>query len=318
MAKNYNSTYLKISLFILVSFLNSCRKERQDCNFITDYHPLVIKAEIEYEKKNYKEAYKLLKEAFNSCNPRNTVTYYEIDKMAKITAHLGLFEESLDMIRLQISQGFTVDKYKSDTLFNKVLQSKKGIELIKQADFLRNEYLKSIDTSMVSKLIKMNSCDQQYRKKRNYYNEHKKEQDRLDSINESQLMKIFESYGFPEEHLMRFAHPEMIRVNAILLHTEDSIRENYFLPKLKEFVKSGKCDPRTYAVVYDQFLLYNDLPQKYGTYYKSDGTLSNSVHLDEVNKNRFSIGLASLKDKETIHQLKIVNYPNTYGKIHNK
>lgn len=318
MVKSNNSVYLKISLLILITFLNSCRKERQDCNFITDYHPLVIKAEIEYEKKNYKKAYKLLKKAFNGCTPRNTVTYYEIDKMAKVTAHLGLIEESLDMIKRQINQGFTIDKYKNDTLFDKILQSNKGIELVKEADLLRNEYLKGIDTALVSKLIKMSACDQQFRKNRSYYDKNQKEQDKLDSINELQLKEIFESYGFPGEHLKRYVYPEMIRVDAILLHTEDSIREKYFLPKLKKFVKTGKCDPRTYAVVYDQLLIYDGLPQKYGTYKKSDGGLSNSVPLDEVNKNRISIGLPSLEDKETIHQLKIANYPNTYGKFHNK
>lgn len=319
MAKSNNSIYLKISLFILIAFLNSCRKERQDCSFITDYHPLVIRAEIEYEKKNYKKAYKLLKKAFTSCEPRNTVTYYEIDKMAKITAHLGLVEESLDMIKRQIKQeGFTINRYKSDTLFDKILQSKKGIELIKEADLLRNEYLKGIDTSLVSKLIKMSACDQQYRKNRNYYDENQKQQNKLDSINELQLIEIFESYGFPGEHLKRYAYPEMIRIEAILLHTEDSIREKYFLPKLEEFLKSGKCDPRTYAVVYDQLLIYDGLPQKYGTYNKSDGSLTSSVPLDEVNKNRISIGLPSLGDKKTIHELKIVNYPNSYGKFHNK
>jgi len=313
-----NNIALKFYVFTLGISLFSCVEKEKKCNYIKDYHLLVIKAEIAFEQKKYRKAYEFLDIAFSKCDPRNTVTYYEIDKMAKITAHLGLVEESLDMIIRQTTQGFTIDKYKNDTLFDKVFQSTKGIELIKEADLLHNEYLKGIDTSLVSKLIKMSACDQQYRKNRNYYNENQKQQNKLDSINELQLIEIFESYGFPGEHLKRYAYPDMIRIDAILLHTEDSIRENYFLPKLKEFVKSGKCDPRTYAVVYDQLLIYDGLPQKYGTYNKSDGSLTSSVPLDEVNKNRISIGLPSLKDKEKIHRLKIVNYPDTYGRFFNK
>lgn len=305
---------LKLFFLILFTTIISCSEREKKCNYIIDYHPFIIRAEIAYEKGNYNEAYAELSNAFSSCSPRNTIPYYEIDKMSKITAHLGLYQESVEMIKLQISEGFTLNKYKDDTLFKKVFESKYGLQLLKQYDSLRSGYLSSIDTSIVNKLIDMSACDQLFRKN-SLYQENKQKQRILDSLNEIQLVEIFETHGYPSEHLRRYAYPEMIRIDVMLLHTEDSIRKNYFIPKLKEFVILGQCDPQVYAEIFDQFLLYSGLPQQYGTYTRQDGSLSNSISLKEVDSMRLSIGLPTLKEKELLHQLKIVNYPDTYGRF---
>lgn len=297
---------------ILISLsLFSCSKE-DSCNYIYDYYPFMIKGEIFYERGELNKAYNSYHKAFCKCTPRNTKGYYEIDKMARICAKKGLIDEAISMIELQIKNGFTIKKYSEDILFELIFKSPQGVELLNKYDVLRQDYLNGINKELVNRLILMSQKDQQYRGM-GLYQKKREEQELIDAENEKYIFNIFENYGYPEEHITRYSHSEIIRLETILLHTNDSIRNAYFLPKLKEFVHAGKCDPKIYAKVADQLLLYNGLPQKYGTYTTKSGALSNFANLEELNKSRISIGLPTLEDKEIIHHLKIKNYPDTYG-----
>lgn len=299
----------KIFLFAILSTNISCK---QKCNYITDYHPYIVQATIAFEQGEFEKSYNLLDNAFSICAPRNTRTVNEIDMMAKLSAKLGKDERALEMIELQILDGHKISKFENDTIFDKLLSSKRGKIFISKYNILRNRYLSSIDTTIYNNLTVMMRTDQMYRGD--------EKQNEIDQTNTEHLIRIFEDYGFPGEKYIRYRKSNFFNIGTLLLHTDDSIRLNYFLPKLKQFIINGESDPIFYANLVDQYRRYNDLPQLYGTYKKDRITRELSTHIDmeTMNKNRKLIGLPTLQDEAIIHQLKIVNYPETYGRFYTK
>jgi len=101
--------------------------------------------------------------------------------------------------------------------------------------------------------------------------------------------------GYPGDDLIGpfnvdFSHSD---ITILLLHTSDSIRINYFIPKLKEYVKEGACDPETLGVVIDNLHLYNDELQVMGTYENREENMISDK--GQVNQNRLEIGLPTLE-----------------------
>jgi len=100
-----------------------------------------------------------------------------------------------------------------------------------------------------------------------------------------------------------------VDVGLLLLHTKDSIRMNYFVPKVKEFVKKGLAPPRTLGTMIDQYYLYNGKPQIYGTYGARGGGYANMIdNLKKVDSNRISIGLPPLELKEKKDSLNRIKF----------
>lgn len=298
---------IKIFYFIVLAIvLSGCKNT---CNYIEDYYPSMYLGIIEYEKSNYKNAFKHLSKSFSSCSPRNTKTYYEIDVMAAICAKLGKNKCCQEMISIQLGNGFTLSKYQADSIYSTFFTSPLGIKLINQSDEIMKEYNLQIDTMVHRMLTEMLRDDQRARGS--------DEQFRLDSINEVKLRWIFDKNRFPKESLFRYKPFEYVDIHTMLLHTSDSIRINYFLPQIKKMIKNGSCDPKVYATLYDQYYLYNGMPQIYGTYKNSDREISEHIDIEQLEKNRISIGLPSLKSDAILHELKIINYPDTYGKFFN-
>ncbi len=142
---------------------------------------------------------------------------------------------------------------------------------------------------MREEILEMKRKDQLYRG-RNYIGENIIKQDSIDDINTSKLITIFEKYGYPNHAIIgTSSNPDKNNpsIRVMLLHTEDSIRVSYFLPKILLSVKEGKCNPFTYGVVYDQHLLYDKEEQKYWTY-KTKRSITNTKKINEL---RESIGL---------------------------
>ena len=100
-----------------------------------------------------------------------------------------------------------------------------------------------------------------------------------------------------------------VDIGLLLVHTDDSIRMNYFVPKLKGFVENGYSHPRILGNIIDQYYLYNNEPQIYGTYKTRDGVYSDMIpDLKKVDSNRLSIGLPPLRLKEKKDSLIRVMY----------
>lgn len=297
----------KFLLFVIAFQLLSCSDNNSD--YINNYYPHMHKGIIAFEKGSIDSAFFYLDKAFSKCSPRNTIPHYEIDVMAKVTAKLEKHNICSEMIKKQLKNGFTITKYSGDTLYSEFFNSEVGIKLLENADDFQKSYQSNVDSTLFNKLKLMLSEDQK--------NRGSEEQQVFDKRNEKRLIELFEKGIYPDESIRRLCNPYEADIHTVLLHTDDSIRINYFLPKLLQFVKMGKCDPKVYANVYDQYFLYNGDPQIYGTYRDTDKNLSNHIDMEKLNSNRLSIGLMTLDQKQILHELKIKNYPSTYGRFYN-
>jgi len=295
--------------FILI--ISCSQKNKPVCNYITDYYQTIYQAELAYEVKNYKKAFELYQSAFNTCTPINTYNFNEIGKYVEICLILGHDKQALDFIELELKNGDELKWKLEDPLYSKIFTTEGGQKLIAKYDKIRSEYLKGINLELRKEIQEMNRLDQLFRN--GQYQENK--QDSIDKINTNRLREIFEIFGYPNDQVIGSYSVDRINTDIItmLLHTSDSIRMSYFVPKLKEYVQAGVCSPKTLGQVIDQFYLYNNQPQTHGTYEAKNSRYANMIaDLKQVDKNRISIGLPSLELDERIDSIKRINYPERY------
>lgn len=303
---------MRIVLPLIFILIISCSQQSKPaCNYITDYYQTIYQAELSYELKDYERARELYQSAFNTCTPINTSTYNEIRKYAEVCSILGHNKLALDFIKLDLKNGSELKWLLQDSIYSKVFATKDGQKLIASYDDIRSEYLKRINLELRKEIQEMNRLDQLYRNGQNQGNK----QDSIDIVNSNRLIEIFEKIGYPNEQVIGRFSIDWIPtdVNTMLLHTSDSIRMSYFVPKLKEFIKTGACSPKILGQVIDQFYLYNRQPQTHGTYESQDSKYANMIgDRNQVNKNRISIGLSPLELDERIDSIKRINYPERY------
>ncbi|WP_340066903.1 hypothetical protein [Ascidiimonas aurantiaca] len=148
-----------------------------------------------------------------------------------------------------------------------------------------------IDTLLREKILKLKYLDQEVR--RNTSEEIRIKL--IDSVNlevEKFLIDIFSRNIFPNEHIIgnhTIDKNPAVNIDVLLLHTRDSIRLNYFIPRINSFVEEGKCLPSIYCEMIDQYQIYNDKEQIYGTYN------FNELNAKEYNSIRKKAGLPSLE-----------------------
>lgn len=288
----------KILTLLLFSFLISCSENKKlDCNYITDYYPIIYKAEVQYQLQNYQKAFKLYQEAFSSCKPKNTPIYYEMKKYAELATILGKEKLALDYIEKNLKSGQTLKSFTNDSVFNKILKTDRGKKLVENYPTIREKYLNGLNLKLRNEIQEMRKWDQ------SYIGVHEK-RDSIFRVNTKRLIEIFEEKGYPGIEMVGPYNIDFSSANIsiMLLHTNDSIRVNYFIPKLKEYVKEGICPPITLGVVIDNLHIYNDELQIMGTYENREENMISD--LEQVDKNRISIGLPPLKLKEKIDSLR--------------
>ena len=300
---------MRITLLLLISTVVSCQTDKKtDCNYITDYYPIIYEADLEFEAENYEKAFELYEVAFNSCKAKNTPTYNEIGNFAASSAILGKFDITYEYAKKQIQNGLELNRFQNNSAFDKFLSSDYGKKFISEYDNLRKDFIDNADLKLRDELIAMRDADQIYFRSNNP--EVKEKQDSIDQLHEKRLIEIFESIGYPTDEMVG-PHSRNFKVDLeiLLLHTKDSIRMNYFIPKVKEFVKNGTASPKTLGRIIDQYYLYNGEPQIYGTI--QNGEVSNPINdLEKVDSKRVSIGLPPLelrKKKDSINRLKYGN-----------
>jgi hypothetical protein len=109
--------------------------------------------------------------------------------------------------------------------------------------------------------------------------------------NASFLIWTFENYGFPTvDKIGWFPTP------TFLSHMIESEKYKYFKEKIPEYIKKGECSPRDYAMLVDYGLEIID--KKEYSYYGVNG--KEIIDSTQVNRNRKSIGLPSLKHRDKI------------------
>ncbi|WP_339702477.1 hypothetical protein [uncultured Marixanthomonas sp.] len=300
---------MRILLLLLILIIVGCtKKKKPDCNYITDYYQTIYKADYEFETENYEKAFKLYQDAFNSCNPITTLGYNEIAKFTETTAILENYELTYEFAKKLILNGSELSKFQNNTSFNKFMASQLGQQFIEEYDELRKELVANADLKLRDELITMRIADQMYRGQGRDVDWGV--QDSIDKLHEKRLIEIFESIGYPTDKIVG---PQTKKykfdVGLLLLHTKDSIRMNYFVPKVKEFVKKGTASPSVLGSMIDQHYLYNDQPQIYGSRVKQGGGYENMIlDLKKVDSNRVSIGLPPLELKQKKDSLNKIKY----------
>ena len=119
-------------------------------------------------------------------------------------------------------------------------------------------------------------------------------------LKNAKLMKwIFDNYGYPSlQKVGVFGNDDVfLPMSTFFSHMSASQDYPYFEKKLKRYLEMGDCTPREYSTMVDRYHL-QVLKDKmlYGSYIGIDG-ISDTI---QVNKNRKSVGLPSLKHNNII------------------
>lgn len=293
---------MRILTLLLISILLSCSTvKKPDCNYITDYYPNTAKAEVEFYLGNYEKAYDYYQKAFENCDAIRLGVHRDTDKFAKVCAELGKDKLALDYIEKTIEKGGTLNGFQNDEVFTGIFKTERGKKLISEYDKKRQEYINSLNMDLRTELQAMIEIDQRLVGQQ-------EKRDSVFKVNDKRLVEIFEKFGYPNEQVVGNYAIDRIQADPtiLLLHTADSIRINYFIPKVKEFVKNGKCPPKVLGVMYDNLALFNDEPQTHGTYQNQNGGYANMISdISKVNENRAEIGLPSLKMTKKIDSLRL-------------
>jgi tetratricopeptide (TPR) repeat protein len=236
---------MRLFAILLFSICFSCSSEKKsDCNYVTDYYPNTAKAEVEFYLGNYDKAYEYYQKAFENCDAIKLGAHHDTVKFAKVCAELGKDKLALEYIEKTIEKGGTLNEFQSDNIFDKILKSPQGEKIIAQYDKKRDEYLHSLNMDLRTELQEMIAIDQSLVGKQ-------KERDSVFKVNDLRLLEIFEKFGYPNEQVIGNFGIDFTNADPtiLLLHTDDSIRINYFIPKVKEFIKKGKCPPYVLGVM---------------------------------------------------------------------
>lgn len=283
-------------------------QQTPECNYITDYYQTIYLGDIEFETKNYQKAFDHYQTAFNSCKPINTYSYNEVLKFAETCERLEKRKQALKYLELAFSNGVSINTIQENKAFTNLLSSKDGVKLTENYNGIRREYMASVNLELRSELQQMMALDRRYRSNKPNW----EKQDSIDEINTIRLIEIFEEYGYPNEKVIghNSIDKKLVTIDPMLLHTKDSIRINYFVPKLFEFIKKGTCSPNTLAMIVDQYYIFNNEPQIYGTFRGRNTRYANMISdLKQVDKNRLLIGLPPLELSERRDSLFRLRYP---------
>lgn len=226
------------------------------------YHPIAIEADSLFLAEKYDLAFKKLDSLF--------VIYYP----NLFKEDICLYIKSAHLSKNEINQKkfFTILLRNYNYNQSKMLWDTLLLELYNKTDFKRRElnrhkkfHEKNSFKGLRERLIEMTRRDQLFRSKQYQDYIYKYKRDSIDFINEKELIYIFENIGYPNEKTHDYDN-KLTNISGILLHTSDSIRLNYFVPKLKRFIKNGECHPHILAKIIDQYFLYNGENQIYNTY----------------------------------------------------
>lgn len=291
---------MKYLLTLAILTLMSCATEdKKECNYITDYYQHIYKADYAFQTEDYEEAFDQYQTAFNNCEPITMRGYYEKERFAETAAVLKEYDLALEYAEKAILKGNTLSSFETNSNFVGFFSTQYGDSLVARYPGLRKQFEENIDMELRKELITMRANDQIYRGGGEDVDWDKL--DSIDSINERRLIELFEQGIYPNDELVGpySLDNSNTDVSLLLLHTKDSIRMEYFVPKVKEFIKSGKASPLALGTMIDQYHLYNDQPQIYGTYSSPEGGYAEMIpDVKKVDSNRVSIGLPPLKLKE--------------------
>ena len=249
-------------------------KEKKNKSY-ANYYKTVSIADSLFYLREYKKSKNILETLFKDLEPINTFRFREYYNYVISKHHIGETIEKKEFLNLIHKYGYTKDQIKKDTILT--LYYKKFTD-DKKYENLRTQYNASISMELRNQIYKMLEQDQYYRTA--YFEEDAFAKGKeVDVENGKKLKELFDKNRYPSQKLIGglFYDENVVDVETILLHTNDKDRFEYFLPKLKEFIKQGKTNPYIYGMLIDQHHLFNDKEQLYGTY-----------NVDRLDKKKFA------------------------------
>jgi hypothetical protein len=130
----------------------------------------------------------------------------------------------------------------------------------------------------------------------------------IDSINMIPVRKYLANYGYPK--ISQVGRRQVRAVAYMIIHTEDSMMMEKYLPIIKENCLAGEAEWDVYAMMFDKLKWIHQLPQHYGMQSifidaeKTQLQLYKLDSLDAVNARRRSIGLTPIDDPNEIIYLR--------------
>lgn len=268
-----NITSMKTIIVVLsVLLFISCKSSYtrigdKNANYIP-YYLKVYEADSLYLTNNFLRSYEILDSLFKKYEPAELLFYDEYKTFVKSSYLIGKKQEAFRGIESLIKDyGYDRNIIQSDSILNLIFNSSKIN--ITTYNRLRDSYLLKTYPKIRNEIIEMKTLDQKYRGRKANIEDEKIKQIQFDSINSVNLIKIFDEIGYP--NIKKLGLDSNIKqsnldITVILLHTRFNDREEYFLPKILDYIKMGECNPEVYGYMYDQMMIYTDRPQKYGTY----------------------------------------------------
>lgn len=296
----------RYSIFILIIFLFSCKSNfnktsnKQEVNYIP-YCLKVYEADSLFLIKNYEKSFAIL-DSLNKIGILKNMTFNE--KLTYLKTKIILNKKTItekEINNLVVFEGLTLEYIKNDSILHKKIPKNLTDSYVK----LREQYLTSVNIDLREQIKQMTILDQKYRSASRTYNE-SRIQNEIDSFNQLKTIEIFEKYGYPNKYLIGDygIDKQIVSIETILLHTNDSIRKVYFLPKIYKYIQEGKCKPLIYAQLYDQMLIYKGQEQFFGSYETKKEKTKEDI--DIFNKRRRQIGLWNIGYQDWRN--KILNY----------
>jgi hypothetical protein len=126
-----------------------------------------------------------------------------------------------------------------------------------------------------------------------------KNQDEIDNRNIARLEEIIEQHGWPGKSLVG---EEAGQAAFLILQHSDLIRQEKYLPLLKEAAKKGEARPADVAMLEDRVLVRRGQKQIYGTQVHSGSETGGKLVLEpiedeeHVDERRASVGLMPLRE----------------------
>jgi hypothetical protein len=288
--KKIKQKRMKILFIIfIVTILFSCKSNYtrigdKDANYIP-YYLKTYEADSLYLTGNYEKSYKILDSLFKKYEPINSKFTNEYLNYIELKIKLEKKISKDEVLQLISKHGYIKDVIIYNKTFNN-FDKKNNFYITNNYDIARKIYISSIDLVLRDTIRVMKLNDQKNRRTNS-------NQEKFDLINQNKIKLMFENNIYPNEKMVGnfTVDNQFIDFEIILLHSRDSMRMNYFLPKVLNFIKIGKAEPTIYGNMIDQQHLYRGVKQIYGTY-NIDNIKSNDYNI--YNSKRKSIGLPTI------------------------
>lgn len=245
-----------------------------------------------------------MSEAEKKCELLNQRGIYEMLKYAESSAHIGEKEKAFVLIRKLLLTGYEINQLANNEAFQSIVGTDKWTELDKDYESLHKEYLSSIDLELREKIAEMKRIDQMYRQRGEY---DQQKCDSIDAINETELKKIVENQGYPDERIIGGfkIDNQPVDPGILLFHFNDY---DYWTTKLKELIEKGEAPPQSLGNFVDSYQRRVQEQKKY-VYGIYDNAGEESIKkFDKLDERRVSIGLAPMRLKRSIDSLKRIYY----------